>query len=293
MARCGLALAGVVLVVAAWSSSGVTAQTSPELTVIGDSVLTAVQWNQAPLSILEQGFDVNMQIGVCRTLTGRSCPFNGTRVPTLLDLVHTLGSQLGPNVLVELGYNDAPDTFSQSVEQAIAALLAAGVQRIFWVNMHEHVWHPQYVAMNRVLDEAARRHPEVTLVDWRTYTRNSWAWFQSDGVHLTYAGAIAMATFLHGSVVEALSPLVAADVDVPTATVGLPYDLTFAAAGGIPPYRWSESGVRLKGLRLLASGRLYGTPTHPGRVSLEIRVTDSFGSTASRRIVVVVRQPKP
>src|SRR5690348_10986389 len=136
MARCGLALAGVVLVVAAWSSSGVTAQTTPELTVIGDSVLTAVQWNQAPLSILEQGFDVNMQIGVCRTLTGRSCPFNGTRVPTLLDLVHTLGSQLGPNVLVELGYNDAPDTFSQSVEQAIAALLAAGVQRIFWVNMH-------------------------------------------------------------------------------------------------------------------------------------------------------------
>jgi Putative Ig domain len=292
MARCGLALAVLALVTAAWSSSGATAKTSPELTVIGDSVLTAVEWNQEPLSILESGFDVNLQIGVCRTLTGRSCPFNGARVPTLLDLVRTLGSQLGPNVLVELGYNDPPDTFAQSVEQAISALLAAGVQRIFWVNMHEHVWHPQYVAMNRVVDEAAQRHPEVTLLDWRTHTRNSWAWFQSDGVHLTYAGAIAMATFLHGSVVEALSPLSVAEVDAPAATVGLPYDLTLTAAGGIPPYRWSESGIRLKGLRLLASGRLYGTPTRAGRVSLEIRATDAFGYTASRRLVLVV-QPKP
>src|SRR5262245_52915563 len=115
MARCGVALAGLALVVAVWSSAGATAQTSPELTVIGDSVLTAVIWNQAPLSILENGFDVNMQVGVCRTLAGRSCPFDGTRVPTVLDLVHTLGSQLGPNVVVEVGYNDPPDTFAQSV----------------------------------------------------------------------------------------------------------------------------------------------------------------------------------
>jgi Putative Ig domain len=292
MARCGVALATVALVVAVWSSTGVTAQTSPELTVIGDSVLTAVIWNQAPLSILESGFDVNLQIGVCRTLAGRSCPFNGDRVPTVLDLVNTLGAELGPNVVVEVGYNDPPDTFAQNVERAITALLAAGVQRIFWINLHEHVWHPQYVAMNHILDEEARRHPELTLLDWRTYTRNSWAWFQSDGIHLTYAGAVAMATFLHGSVVEALSPLAIAEAEAPAATVGRPYDLTFTASGGIPSYRWSESGLRLRGLRLLASGRLYGTPTRAGRLSLQIRVTDSFGYTASHRLVLVV-QPKP
>jgi hypothetical protein len=291
MARCGLALAGLALVIAAWTSSDVTAKTSPELTVIGDSVLTAVLWNQAPLSILEDGFDVNLQIGVCRTLTGRSCPFEGTRVPTLVELVHTLGSQLGPNVVVEVGYNDPPDTFARSVEQAITALLAAGVQRILWVNMHE--WQPQYPQMNRVLDEAARQHPELTLLDWRAYSRNKWSWFQGDGIHLTYEGAVAMATFLHGSVVESLSPLAPAQVDTPVATVGSPYELTFTAAGGIPPYRWSESGVRLKGLRLLASGRLYGTPTRAGRMSLQLRVTDSFGYAASRRIVLDVRQPNP
>jgi hypothetical protein len=232
-----------------------------------------------------------MQVEVCRTLTGASCPFDGGRVPTLLDLVHTLGAQLGPNVIVEVGYNDPAGTFQQSVEQSIAALLAAGVQRILWVNLHE--WRPQYARMNDVLDAAASRHPELTVLDWRTYSNNQWSWFQGDGVHLTYEGAVAMATFLHGSVVESLSPLVPAQVDTPAATVGRPYDLTFTAAGGMPPYRWSETGVRLRGLRLLASGRLYGTPTRAGRVSVHVRVTDSFGYTAARRVVIDVLQPKP
>ena len=212
-------------------------------------------------------------------------------VVPVLDLVHTLGAQLGPNVVVEVGYNDPPGTFQQSVEQSIAALLAAGVQRIFWVNLHE--WRPQYARMNDVLDAAALRHPELTVLDWRAYSNNKWSWFQGDGVHLTYEGAIAMATFLHDSILEGLSPLTVGDVEAPTATVGRPYDLTLSAAGGMPPYRWSESGVRLKGLRLLASGRLYGTPTRAGRVSLQIRVTDSFGYSVSRPVVLVVNQPNP
>jgi Putative Ig domain len=291
MARGGLAVAGVVLGVAMWCTSGVSAGARPQLTVIGDSVLTAVIWNQAPLAILEDGFDVNMQVGVCRTLTGTSCPFEGGRVPTLLDLVHTLGAQLGPNVVVELGYNDPAGTFQQNLEQSIAALLAAGVQRILWVNLHE--WRPQYARMNDVLDAAGQRHPELTVLDWRTYSNNRWSWFQGDGVHLTYEGAIAMATFLHDSILEGLSPLAVGDVEAPAATVGRPYDLTLSAEGGMPPYRWSETGVRLRGLRLLASGRLYGTPTRAGRVSLQVRVTDSFGYTASRRLVLTVTQPKP
>jgi hypothetical protein len=287
MARGGLAVAGVVLGVAMWCASGISAGARPQLTVIGDSVLTAVLWNQEPLSILENGFDVNLQIGVCRTLTGASCPFDGGRVPTLLDLVHDLGAQLGPNVVVEVGYNDPAGTFQQSVEQSIAALLAAGVQRILWVNLHE--WRPQYARMNDVLDAAASRHPELTVLDWRTYSNNKWSWFQGDGVHLTYEGAVAMATFLHDSTLEALSPLAVAEIEAPAATVGQPYDVTFTAGGGITPYRWSETGVRLKGLRLLASGRLYGTPTRTGRVSFQVRVTDSFGYTASERVVITVR----
>lgn len=291
MARYALSGAALVICVALWCSSGASANTEPQLTVIGDSVLTAVIWNGQPLAILEDGLNVQLQIGVCRTMTGTSCPFEGNRVPTLLDLVQQLGPQLGPNVIVELGYNDPAGTFAQSLEQSIDALSAAGVQRILWLNLHE--WRPQYSRMNAVLETVAKRHPEVTVLDWRTYSNNKWSWFQGDGVHLTYEGAIAMATFLHGSVMEALSSLALTTDSLPPAVVGQPVDVQLGASGGIPPYRFSETGVRLHGLSLLASGRLYGTPTRAGHMIIPLRVTDSFGYTASRRLVLTVRQPKP
>ena len=42
---------------------------APRVTVIGDSVLTAVEWNATPRAILQQGLDVQWDVGVCRTLT--------------------------------------------------------------------------------------------------------------------------------------------------------------------------------------------------------------------------------
>ena len=292
MRRYGLALAGLALIVAVWSSSGVKADEGPPLTVIGDSVLTAVIWNQAPLAILQDGFSVNLDVGVCRTLTGESCPFEGRRVPTLLDLVHTLGPQLGPNVLVEVGYNDPAGEFAERVEESIAALLGAGVKHIFWVNLHE--WQRQYPEMNRSLDEAAHRHPEMTILDWRTYSANRWSWFQGDGVHLTYDGAMAMATFLHAGVTEALLPLTVSFAGATSATVGQPYEAQLTATGGVGPYRFSESGVRLRGLRLLANGRLYGTPTRAGRLGFSVSVTDSLGHSVNRSVLLtVLRQPNP
>ena len=58
-------------VVAALALIGTSAASDPpQVTVIGDSVLTAVEWNNTPLSLLEQGLDVQLDIGVCRTLEG-------------------------------------------------------------------------------------------------------------------------------------------------------------------------------------------------------------------------------
>lgn len=92
--------------VAALCAPAASTAAGPRVTVIGDSILTAVLWNSAPLSILTAGYDVRMDVGICRTLTGTSCPFDGERVPTVLDVVHADGSGLGPTVVVEAGYND-------------------------------------------------------------------------------------------------------------------------------------------------------------------------------------------
>src|SRR3954447_16002421 len=108
-------LAAGLLVGAALAATARAAPAPPTLTILGDSVLTAVEWNDAPLATLQHGFDMYMDIGVCRTISGISCPYEGGRVPTLMDVINGLGIRLGPTVLVEVGYNDEPQKLQGEV----------------------------------------------------------------------------------------------------------------------------------------------------------------------------------
>jgi hypothetical protein len=278
--------------VAALAMIGTSAAADPpRVTVIGDSVLTAVEWNTTPLSILEQGLDLQLNIGVCRTLEGVSCPYEGGNVPTLIDVVHTLGPRLGATVLVELGYNDPATEFAQRVEDSVVALLAAGVQRILWVNMRE--WQQQYIGMNQILAAAADRHPQLTIIDWESNSHAHYSWFQGDGIHLVYDGAFAMATLLNAAMKQALAPspqplastssLTIPATPLPMAHVGKPYSARLAAEGGDVPYRWRlTSGPLPRGMHLLADGRISGTPHRTGRLTLTLQAADSSGAKAVR-----------
>lgn len=257
----------------------------PHVTVIGDSVLTQVLWNAAPLQILENGFDMWMQIGVCRRLTGESCPFEGGEVPTLLDVVRQDSTELGPTVVVEVGYNDYQQTFAQSVEQSIDALLAAGVEHILWVNLREA--HRSYVEMNAELLAASRRHPQVALVDWNDVSAGHPDWFQNDGIHLFYNGGIALATLLHGALAELLAPppqVVVVSPPPPVAHVGRAYAASLVAAGGTAPYTWKlVAGSLPAGLQLDPDGRIAGIPSTAGRARLTVRALDSQGRAVLTR----------
>lgn len=259
------------------AASGVSAESAdrPRVTVIGDSILTAVLWNAEPTKVLSSGFDLRMEIGVCRRLTGESCPFEGKEVPTLLQVVQQLhaSGELAPTVVVEVGYNDPAPTFADAVEQSIDALLDAGVTRILWVNLKEA--EGQYPAMNRDLLAAARRHPEVRLVDWNTYSINKWSWFQGDGKHLTYDGALAIAGLIHTQLLGALAkPLAVAPL--PPARLGRPYSARLRITGGVRPYVLRVARRHLpRGLHLLANGRLYGTPRTAGVLRFLLDVRDA------------------
>jgi hypothetical protein len=294
--RARVLIAVVVLVSGLGMGSPAGAADSPRVTVISDSVLTAVEWNPAPLAIFEQGLDLQLQIGIGRTLEGVSCPFDGGRVPTLLDLVHGLGPRLGPTVLVEVGYNDPPAEFAQRIDDSVEALLAAGVQRILWVNMRE--WQQQYIGMNQMLAAAAERYPQITVVDWESYSRTHYEWFQGDGIHLVYDGAVAMATLLNSSIKEALdppppqraAPPTIRSTPLPVAHVGRPYSARLAADGGDGPYSWRlTSGLLPTGLHLLADGQITGTPRRPGRLTLVVQAVDGLGAKAVRRETLVIR----
>ncbi|MFL5954612.1 MAG: putative Ig domain-containing protein [Gaiellaceae bacterium] len=290
----------VALAITGWFAA--TAQASaranpPQATVIGDSVLTAVEWNPAPLAALTAGIDVRLDVGVCRRLTEVSCPYEGGNVPTLLDVVHQYGAALGTTVLVEVGYNDPAATFADAVEQSIDALLQAGVKRVLWVNLRGFA--QQWIDMNAVLDAAAKRHPELTIIDWNTYSTNRWSWFQGDGIHLLYDGAMAMAGFLNEAIRQALAPpppppappVVVDSKPLPPARVGRVYSTRLVAHGGTGPYTWRIVAGRLpKRLTLRPDGRILGRPKQPGRVGLVVRAVDAQGRAATSNEALTIRR---
>ena len=281
-------LVAALAAAAVFSSSGGAAQpVQPGITIIGDSVATGMLWHNDAIAVMQQGLDVDWQVAVCRRLEGVSCPFEGAQVPTVVDLVHSLGSRIEPIVVVEMGYNDFEQTFASSVDDTIKALIAAGAKRILWLTLRE-VRHP-YVDMNDMLRAADRRYPQVTLVDWNKYSRSHPDWFQNDGEHLVDAGGLAMATLVHTAVMKALVPVSVVSKRLPVAHPGRAYRAKLVATGGTTPYRWSVADGKLpKGLRLTANGSIVGTPKKRTRAEVIVRVADAAGGRTTRLEVLTV-----
>jgi len=279
---------------AAWSAPppalAASSAQPDRITVIGDSILTAVQWNPQPLAILEHGLpQIDLQIAVCRRLTGNSCPFDGERPSNLVDLVQSLGDEIGSTVVVEVGYNDPAQGFAAAVDDSVQTLLAAGVQRILWVNYHD--WVPGYMQLDAILAQVLAKYPQVTIVDWQADSLNRYSWFQSDGIHLVYSGAVALATLINDALVRALTPPIVAHAPTAIAAqVGSPFTARLDVTGGEGPFRWRVTGRPLgRGLHLLADGVLTGTPRTAGRTTIDLRVSDALGDSVSLRIVLTVR----
>lgn len=261
----------------------------PRVTLIGDSVMTAMQWHDDANTIMQVGLALDWQVAICRRLVAPSCPFDGGQAPSLLDVVQTLDGDLAPIVVVGVGYNDAEETFAQSVRTSVNALLKAGVQRILWLNLRA-VRH-SYLHMNTILGTVALDYSRLTIVDWNRYSRSHPEWFQNDGEHLLDAGGVGMAMLLHRVVLEALSPPVAVPQQLPSARVGRSYTARLVARGGHGPYRWRLVAGKLpKGLELIPAGRIVGIPKQAARSRLSLWVTDANGLTATcAEVLSVVR----
>ncbi|MGZ4289707.1 MAG: Ig domain-containing protein, partial [Gaiellaceae bacterium] len=58
----------------------------------------------------------------------------------------------------------------------------------------------------------------------------------------------------------------------------------------LPPYSWSLLERAPKGLHLLSAGVIAGTPrAAPGRYTFNVRVKDSAGSSATRRLTLRIQ----
>jgi len=231
------------------------------VTLIGDSVADAIPQNGSAATIVQQGITLDFEVAPCRRVEGEGCPYQGTRPPSAVQLIQSMGAKLGDNVVVAVGYNDFEDQYAGNIEDAINALTAAGVKRIFWLTLRA-ARHP-YLSMNDDIAQAAAKHPQVTVVDWNVYSRSHPDWFQTDGLHLLNPGADAMATLIHKALLAAgvaAKPARITTTALPAAHRGKGYKAKLAAVAGIAPYSWSLLERAPLGIHLAPNGAVTGTP---------------------------------
>jgi hypothetical protein len=95
------------------------------------------------------------------------------------------------------------------------------------------------------------------------------------------------------------APLSVTTTTLSNATVGLPYNASVQAAGGVLPYSWSLiNGTSLPaGLQLNTStGAITGTPTATGTTNFTVQVTDSntpTAQTANKQLSITVNSAAP
>ncbi len=148
---------------------------------------------------------------------------------------------LGDVAVVAGGYNYPywdPARFDRSIDSIIATLRAAGAKHIFWVTLREV--KPQYVTpgawrqvqpyswyfptVNRHLEAALARNPDLTLVDWAAVADRPGVTY--DAIHLNTVGAALYSELVASTVHAALDRPAAGSVQVvPVAGLaGVPAD---------------------------------------------------------------------
>ena len=262
----------------------------PHVTLITDSVAGALIWDAPAARIFSRGFDVDLELKSCRRLTTLSCAAGREIPPNALQLIRAKGRSIGPNVVIAVGYNDFPAVYASGIEPTLRALKAAGVEHVFWLTLRA-ARHPS-VESNAAIFAAARRHPEMTVLDWNTHSRAHSDWFQSDGLHPSGTGAQALASFMHDGVLKTLRapPPIELSLEFPHRAIVSTFAATLRASGGTAPYRFAVSGLP-RGLRAHPNGTIAGVPP-TGSWALRVRVTDAKGITVLQQLRLDVSRPQ-
>ena len=277
-------------------AQGGSAAPPVRVTVFGDSAATAMAYDPDAKRTLGRGIDLRLEVAACRRLGDTSCPYDGVRPPNVIDRATALGSEMGPVVVVNVGYNDFEANYADNIEQALAVFRKAGVEHVVWLTLRAE--RQSYLSMNGMITAAAQKHPEMTVVDWNAQARNNPAWLQPDGIHLTPLGAESMAALVNDTLVQlgvapkpvappARKLLAITSRSLPLGHLGRVYAARLQAVGGTAPYRWLRSGGSIApGVRLTTSGRLTGVPKRTGSYRLRAKVVDRAGAVRVRQVLL-------
>ena len=299
-ARTGpLCLVCLLLLALAGSGSGSAAPNTLEspqnrVTLITDSVAGVLAWVGEARDKFARGLDLDLQNKGCRKLVDPGCPQLGEpHPPSALATIEDLGGQIGPTVVIDVGYNDLWSSYGDNLDTVMKALIAVGVQHVVWVTLE--AFRDPWIGINKAIRAAPERWSQLTVADWAVPAANNPTWFY-DGVHMNSEGGFAFADFLRPYVLQACGepcapppPLEIATARLPLARVGKPYGVTVLTRGGAPPVSWSVIGLP-RGLHLNDVGRISGIPRATGVSMLTFRLRDSWGQEATVDLQLRVRK---
>ncbi|HZT94900.1 MAG TPA: hypothetical protein VE985_10540 [Gaiellaceae bacterium] len=194
-----LALVGSVLLCCSLAATAVASKKRPlqHVTIFSDSVGASLNWDSTAKHIVEHGDRVLLELRPCGRLVQAGCLATDPP-PSVLETVRTLGRKIGPNVVVFIGYNDDPAAYRHGIPEVLAAMRNHGVKHVLWLTLR--ATSQQYIDINHAIYAAQQRWRSLlTVLDWNHYSAGRLSWFAADGVHMTGAGAIAFATYLHRS----------------------------------------------------------------------------------------------
>ncbi|MCU1343755.1 MAG: Esterase [Acidimicrobiia bacterium] len=184
----GLALAVLAASLLTGPAAPAAALPEKQVTIVGDSVM--LMMGGAPYSGAAQrviggaGWDTVLDAKVSRPTTEGG------------PVLQSHQGRLGGAVVLGLGYNDAgnPEGFRIKVNAILAQL--GNTPEVVWLTLHEV--RPGYAAANQVLRDTARTHSNFHVIDWNAAATGHSNYFGGDSIHLTGAGATAMAQLILG-----------------------------------------------------------------------------------------------
>jgi hypothetical protein len=305
--RPALALVAALLGVVVLSSSANGAESAPaggpRVTMFGDSIADSLNYVPDARKLLGDGVDLRLELSPCRKLVPVGCAYNGSRPPSVLDIVKSSTlAQLGNIVIVAVGYNDPANNYETDMATVANALVDRGVGHIIWVTLR--VQKDDYRQINEIINAQTSRWPELRVADWEAWSRGK-DWFNPDGLHLNADGAVGLATLLRpfvltacGSACEAAGAKAPHNVRLPglrgTPEVGRTLTCRPGAWTGTGPivfsYRW------LRGTRVLThavgSTHVLGRSDRGRTIACRVWAGNASGATAATSNPVRVR-PTP
>jgi lysophospholipase L1-like esterase len=99
-------------------------------------------------------------------------------------------------VIVFVGYNDDPATYRKGMPAVLKAMRNHGVTHVLWLTLRAK--YKQYIDINHAIYAAQQKwRPLLTVLDWNHYSTPHPSWYGQDGIHMSGAGAVAFASYLH------------------------------------------------------------------------------------------------